>query len=74
MSRVTGTEPVQYLQEAIIEKPTVRSAEPLYLELEHFVSCIRGARPLFSASEAVAALAVALRIRDLAMASTVPLA
>jgi predicted dehydrogenase len=59
----------RYRQEAVIERPSVVSAEPLYLELEHFLACVRGAAPRVRPAEAVASLAVALRVRELAAAS-----
>lgn len=59
----------RYMQEAVIEKPSVPMAEPLYLELEHFLGCVRGTAPRLDPREAVASLAAALRIRDLALGS-----
>lgn len=56
--------PAQYRQEAVIEKPLVRSSEPLYLELEHFIGCICHQRPLISARDALEALRLATQIRD----------
>lgn len=59
----------RYRQEAVIERPIVATAEPLYAELEHFLACVRGATPRMHPRESVDALRLALRIRDLAMAS-----
>lgn len=59
----------RYRQEAVIEKPIVATTEPLYAELEHFLACVRGAPPRIRPRESVDALALALRIRELARAS-----
>jgi predicted dehydrogenase len=54
----------RYRQEAVIEKPIVPVSEPLYLELEHFLDCVRGAPARLRPREAVEALDVAMRIRS----------
>lgn len=59
----------RFRQEAVIEKPIVPISEPLYLELEHFLGCVRGAPARIEAGEAVDALALASRIREAARAS-----
>lgn len=58
----------RYRQEAVIEKPIVPISEPLYLELEHFLACVRGMAPRVRPSEAVDALVLATRIREAARA------
>lgn len=63
------TDRSRFRQEAVIERPGVPMAEPLHVQLEHFLDCIAGAEPRMRPSEAVAALEVALRIRELALAS-----
>lgn len=56
---------VKYRQESIIERIHVPTFEPLFLELEHFVDCVRKAQsPRVPVSEAVRALRLALLIRD----------
>ena len=69
VSVVDDLDSSRYRQEAVIEKPSVPIAEPLFLQLEHFLACIRGAAPRVRPIEAVTSLSVALRIRDLALAS-----
>jgi predicted dehydrogenase len=58
----------RYRQEAVIEKPIVPISEPLYLELEHFLDCVRGSPARVRPREAVEALDVAMRIRSSARA------
>lgn len=60
-----------YRQEAVIQKPTVAISEPLYLELEHYLDCVRGGAARVRPQESVAALGLALRIDALARASAV---
>ncbi len=56
---------VKYRQESIVERIHVPSAEPLYLELQHFIECIRtGRQPLVSARDGALALDLAHRIRQ----------
>lgn len=58
---------VKYRQESIVEAIHVPSAEPLYLELQHFVDCVQqGNDPLVSARAGANALRVAMEIRALA--------
>ncbi|MCC7353655.1 MAG: hypothetical protein IT330_07835, partial [Anaerolineae bacterium] len=55
---------VKYRQESIIERIHVPTFEPLFLELEHFVDCVRKAQsPRVPVTEAVKALRLALLIR-----------
>lgn len=68
VSVIDETDRSRFRQEAVIERPGVPAVEPLYLQLEHFLACVRGAEPAMRPSEAVAALEVALRIREIAAA------
>lgn len=53
------------LPKLLIEKPVMQKGEPLRLELEHFVRCVRnGERPLVGLEEGKNALEVALRILE----------
>jgi predicted dehydrogenase len=55
----------KYRQESIVERIQVPIFEPLFLELQHFVDCIlRGRRPLVSARDGLAALRLAMDIRE----------
>ena len=56
---------VKYRQESVVERIHVPIAEPLYLELQHFIDCIRtGRQPLVSARDGALALDLAHRIRQ----------
>lgn len=56
-----------YVHEAVLARPHVPTVEPLRLELEHFVACVRSGRsPITSGEGALAALRVAERIQRLA--------
>lgn len=56
---------VKYRQESLIERIHVPIAEPLLLELQHFVSCIMANQaPRVSAADGLAALRLATEIRD----------
>lgn len=53
-----------YVQEASVSRPHVPTVEPLRLELEHFIDCIRhGNEPRTSGEQALSALRVAERIK-----------
>jgi predicted dehydrogenase len=57
--------PLRYRQENLVECIQIPTAEPLHLELQDFVRCVReGARPKVSAIEALQALTVAATISD----------
>ncbi|MBM4433541.1 MAG: Gfo/Idh/MocA family oxidoreductase [Chloroflexi bacterium] len=60
---VGTTDQQRYRQEAVIEKPIVPTSEPLYLELEHFLDCVRGLAPRLHPREAIEALDIAMRVR-----------
>lgn len=56
---------IKYRQESMIERIHVPLAEPLLLELQHFIACIvEGRQPLVSAVAGWKALALATQIRD----------
>lgn len=56
---------VKYHQESIVEKIMVPAVEPLFKEIEHFVSCIRsGETPAVTARDGMEALRNAFLIRD----------
>jgi predicted dehydrogenase len=56
---------VKYRQESIVERIYVPSFEPLFLELQHFVDCIREHKvALIPARDGLRALRLATRIRD----------
>ena len=58
---------VKYRQESIIERIHVPSFEPLFLELQHFVDCIREHKVvLIPAKDGLRALRLATRIREAA--------
>jgi len=63
---ITGEQrPLRYRQENLVECIQIPTAEPLHLELQDFVRCIReGGRPKVSATEALRALAVADSISE----------
>lgn len=53
------------LPQLLIEKPVMQKGEPLRLELEHFIHCVRnGEKPLVGLEEGKNALEVALRILE----------
>lgn len=58
-----------YRQEGIIQKPLIPTTEPLYLELKHFLDCVAGRSPVMRPEEALASLALAVRVRDAALAN-----
>ena len=56
---------VKYHQESFVEKIMVPAVEPLFKEIEHFVSCIRsGETPKVTARDGMEALRNAFLIRD----------
>lgn len=56
---------IKYRQESLIERIHVPIAEPLLLELQHFMGCIMNNQaPLVSAADGLAALRLATEIRD----------
>jgi predicted dehydrogenase len=56
---------VKYHQESFLEKILVPAVEPLFKEIEHFVSCIRnGSTPNVTARDGMEALKKAMLIRD----------
>ncbi len=56
---------IKYRQESIVERIHVPSFEPLFLELQHFVGCIREHKPvLVPARDGLRALRLATRIRE----------
>ena len=60
-----GQRGVKYHQESVVERISVPSFEPLFLELEHFVNCvINGKHPLVSARDGYEALHLTNQIRD----------
>jgi predicted dehydrogenase len=60
-----GQRGVKYHQESVVERISVPSFEPLFLELEHFVSCIiNDTRPLVSAYDGYEALNLTNLIRE----------
>lgn len=66
---------VKYRQESIVEAIHVPSAEPLFLELQHFVECIQqGGEPLVTARDGANALRVATDIRATAARGLLSLA
>lgn len=67
----TTTEAVTYRQESIIEQIHVPAVEPLALELDHFLGCVRtNSRPLVSAEEGLQALTWATRVREVIQTRT----
>lgn len=59
-----------YRQESVVERITVPAAEPLFLQLQHFIDCILlGRRPLATATDGREALSLAMLIRRRAMAN-----
>ncbi len=68
----TTTEAVTYRQESLIEQIHVPAIEPLVLELDHFMGCVRtNERPLVSAREGQQALVCATRVRELVQSRAV---
>ena len=58
---------VKYRQESVIERILVPVSEPLYLELEHFVDCVREHRaPIVTARDGLRALRLAQTLREAA--------
>lgn len=54
-----------YQREFMVQQPLISKDEPLRLELQHFVECIRtGSTPLVSGRDGKDALAVAIQIRN----------
>lgn len=54
-----------YQREFMVQQPLISKDEPLRLELQHFVECVRtGAAPLVSGRDGKDALAIALQIRN----------
>jgi predicted dehydrogenase len=57
--------PLRYRQEGLVERIHIPTAEPLMLELEDFLRCIReGARPKVTAQDGLRAMELAASIRD----------
>jgi virulence factor len=57
--------PLRYRQEGLVERIHIPTAEPLMLELQDFIRCIReGDKPKVSAEDGVRALELAATIRD----------
>jgi predicted dehydrogenase len=55
---------IKYRQESIVERIQVPIFEPLFLELQHFVDCVRASkRPAVPASDGLRALRLAMEIR-----------
>lgn len=56
---------VKYRQESVVERIHVPAAEPLYLELQHFVECVQTRQqPLVRAEHGLRALRLAMQIRE----------
>lgn len=54
-----------YQREFMVQQPLISKDEPLRLELQHFVECVRtGTAPLVSGRDGKDALAIALQIRN----------
>jgi predicted dehydrogenase len=59
---------VLYRQDGLIEKVYTSNIEPLYAELEHFVSCVRGGnQPSVGGEQALKALRIASLIEQMAL-------
>jgi virulence factor len=57
----------KYRQESVVENIHIPVAEPLLLELQHFISCIReDKQPLVSADDGLRAMQYATRISEMA--------
>ncbi len=66
---------VKYRQESIVESIHVPIAEPLLLEMQHYLECVRtGAVPLVTAAHGAQALRLAMQIRETAHAHLLSLA
>jgi predicted dehydrogenase len=65
-SEYVGEQGARYRQSGVIEIPYLEhQGEPLLLEQQHFIECVRGrTQPAVGGEEGLAALATALRIRD----------
>ncbi len=60
--------PSHYKQDGITEKVYTSNVEPIYAEIEHFVSCIRGGeRPSVGGEQALKALRLASTIEQMAL-------
>lgn len=58
---------VKYRQESIVESIHVPMAEPLLLEMQHYLDCVRtGAMPLVTAAQGAQALRLAMQVRETA--------
>lgn len=63
-----GAGRIDVVQHALVERAHVRPAEPLALELDHFLSCVRsGAEPLTSGHRSLAPLALADAVEQAAL-------
>jgi virulence factor len=68
MHEYTGT---KYRQESVVENIHIPAAEPLLLELQHFVGCVRENRqPLVSVEDGLKAMEYAALISDMARQSS----
>jgi hypothetical protein len=68
---MTTTEVMTYRQESFIEQIHVPPVEPLALELDHFLSCVRsGERPMVSAEDGLRAVMYATDVREFIRART----
>jgi predicted dehydrogenase len=57
--------PLRYRQEGLVERIHIPTAEPLMLELEDFIRCVRdGVHPKVSAQDGLRAMELAATIRD----------
>jgi predicted dehydrogenase len=67
-SEFVSAEGARYRQSGVMEIPFLeRRGEPLFLELSHFVECVlNGAEPRVSGRHGLAALELAVRVRDAA--------
>jgi predicted dehydrogenase len=64
LQRQQGNTGGGYRQESVVERIHVPTAEPLHLELEHFIECVRTRRtPLVTAADGVATLRLANDVR-----------
>jgi predicted dehydrogenase len=59
---------IKYRQEGIIERITIPTFEPLFLQLQHFIDCVlEGKTPYVTARDGYNALKLAVQIRDNAL-------
>jgi predicted dehydrogenase len=67
-SEYLSDEGTRYRQTGVVELPFLEHrGEPLYLELSHFVDCVRaGRRPRVTGEDGARALALAMRVKDAA--------